>query len=158
MCLECLDRCQATGAIDLVKSANSSKKLSGWLVPALIIGMTGVGIVGADLIKIPSITRSYSKTDINAPSVRKTVFVVDGVRCVDTARVAAEQLKEVKGTIELTAYAASGRLEIIFDSLITDIPSLQKAIEDPLYDEIKDRYIFNRYKVIDIDGRSILRE
>ncbi len=158
MCLDCMNKCPTSGALRIVGSAGGTKPLSGWLIPALIVCIAGAGIWGAGFIDIPSVTRTYSGSSSNTTSTRETVFVVDGVRCVDTARVAAKQLDATSGAIELTAYAASGRLDIVFDPSVTDVAKLKHAIEGPGYDEKEERYVFHRYKVIEIDGSPVLRK
>ena len=99
-------------------------KVSRWVVPVLIVLLIAVGLFGADTFAIPSLTIYFPEDEKTAAeSIRTVVFVVDGVKCVDTARTASSTLEEIPGVIRYVAYASHNRVEITYDATRTGVES-----------------------------------
>jgi|APLow6443716910_1056828.scaffolds.fasta_scaffold126612_2 copper chaperone CopZ len=128
-------------------------KTPQWVVPALVVLFAALGIGGARLLAIPSVVRDF--TVAGSGPLRMTVLVVDGVKCVDTAEGAADQLKEVPGVVRLVAYASRNRVEVTFHPGATDVTKIKDAIEGPVYDEASKEYHFGVYKVVEVDGGEV---
>jgi len=94
--------------------------------------------------------------DFAAPApgaaTRQVVFIVQGVRCVDTAERAAQQLAAVPGVIRFTAWAARARVEVTYDPAATTTSALQEALEGPVYNEQTGEFLFGVFAVREIEG------
>jgi hypothetical protein len=133
-------------------------KVSRWVVPVLIVLLIAVGLFGADTFAIPSLTITFPGNEkAAADSIRTVVFVVDGVKCVDTARKASSTLKEIPGVIRYVAYASHNRVEIAYDATRTGVESLREAIEGPVYDEASQEFLFHVFEVLEIDTPDLGR-
>lgn len=152
--MECTRACTTEGALRL-NAGGGPRKAPAWMVPALLAGITALGLTGGSLISIPSYTRAYDSVSPASPRVRTVVMTVDGLRCVDTAARAASQLEGLPGVLHFTAYASQGRAEIDFDETLIDAAALRRAIEGPLYDRESDQYLFHQFTVLEIDGKKI---
>ena len=109
----------------------------------------------------PSLVREYAAGDAQATSptdARTSQFVVQGVKCVDTAERAAKQLDGVAGVQRLEAFASRARLEVTYDPAQVDAAALREAIEAPVHDEATGEYLFGLYEVIEMDGVKIESE
>ncbi len=125
-----------------------------WIVPALIVVCTAAAAGGARLFAAPSVTREFAAAAQGTVS-RRVVFVVSGVRCVDTAEGAARQFAEVPGVLSFTAYASRGRVEVAYDAAVVGVPALIEAIEGPVYDESTQEFRFGVYVVREVDGAKV---
>ena len=125
-----------------------------WIVPALIVACTAAAAGGARLFAAPSDTREFAAAAQGTVS-RRVVFVVSGVRCVDTAEGAARQFSGVPGVLSFAAYASRGRVEVTYDAASTDVPALIEAIEGPVYDEATQEFRFGVYAVREVDGEKV---
>jgi copper chaperone CopZ len=133
-------------------------KVSRWVVPVLIVLLIAVGLFGADTFAIPSLTINFAEDKKTAAeSIRTVVFVVDGVKCVDTARSASSTLEEIPGVIRYVAYASRNRVEITYDATRTGVESLREAIEGPVYDEASREFLFHVFKILEIDTLELGR-
>lgn len=124
------------------------------IVPALVALAAGAGVLGARFVERPSVVRDFAP-GAEAAGVRTARFVVRGVRCVDTAAAAAQQLADVPGVKRFTAWASGGRVEIRFDPAATDVAALTGALEGPVFDEASQEYRFGTYAVREVDGRKV---
>jgi hypothetical protein len=128
------------------------------IVPILIVLVTAGGLTGAHLFAIPSVTLDFPiEEGIDTESIRTVVFLVDGVKCVDTARKAGSTLDGLPGVIRYAAYASRNRLEITYDPARTTVEVLRVAIEGPVYDERTEEFLFHLFTVLEIDGREVHR-
>ena len=125
-----------------------------WIVPALIVACTAAAAGGARLFAAPSVTREFAAA-AQGSAPRRVVFVVSGVRCVDTAEGAARQFAEVPGVLSFAAYASRGRVEVTYDAAVADVPALIEAIEGPVYDEATQEFRFGVYIVREVDGGKV---
>ena len=125
-----------------------------WIVPALVVVAAAAGVGGARLFAAPSVVRDFGAA---APegAVRRAVFVVDGVRCVDTAQRAADQLAGTPGVVRFAAWASRAKVEITFDPAVTDASALREAIEGPVHDATTGEYLFGVYSVREVDGVKV---
>ena len=129
-------------------------KAPRWIVPALVVTAAALGVTGARLFAQPSVVRDYAEAPANA-TVRATTFLVEGVRCVDTAERAARQLEGEPGVVRLTAWASQAKVEVTFDPSRTDPEALREALEDPVYDASTGEFRFGVYVVREIDGVKV---
>lgn len=124
-----------------------------FIVPILIVVLTVAGVAGGRLVAFPSVTVDYPQRVTTPPAHLKTsVFVVDGVRCVDTARRAATTLEEVPGVVRFVAYASRNQVEITYDPSRTHVEVLREAIEGPVYNEKTGEILFHLFSVVEVDG------
>ena len=122
-----------------------------WIVPALVVVAAVAGVGGARLFAAPSVVRDFGAAPPGA-APRHVVFIVQGVRCVDTAERAARQLEDVPGVIRFTAWAARAKVEVIYDPAATGAPALKDAIEGPVFDEATGEFLFGVFAVREIEG------
>jgi hypothetical protein len=124
-----------------------------WVVPALVVLFAALGIFGARLFAIPSVVKDYAPA--SGTALRTSALIVSGVKCVDTAEQASNQLKGAPGVVRFVAYASRNRVEITFDPGITDVTKIKDAIEAPVYNEPDGEYLFGVYTVVEVDGVKV---
>ncbi len=126
----------------------------GWLVPLLVVACAAGGVAAARLLVAPSLAETYA---VPAPgaTTRTSVFVVEGVKCVDTAARAAHQLRGVAGVYGLEAFAPRARLQVTYDPAVTNVVALREAFESAVHDTATGEYLFGLYRVVEIDGQKI---
>jgi hypothetical protein len=133
-------------------------KLPKWIVLPLIVIMTLVGLGSARLMAIPSLTLDYPAADPEAAGPLRTVtMLVDGVRCVDTARQAASTLEELPGVKRFVAYASRNRVEVSFDPAQISVDAVCEALEGPVWDQETGEVHFHLFKVVELDGNPVSR-
>lgn len=131
-------------------------KVPAWVVPALVVACAAAGVGSARLFAAPSVVRDYAPVPTGISS-RTAVFVVEGVRCVDTAEAVARQLVDVPGAFRLTAWASRAKVEVVFDPAAVSPAALAEALEGPVLDEATGEYRFGVYAVREIDGVRVDR-
>jgi len=131
-------------------------KVPRLIVPILILLMTASGLCAARLFAIPSVTLDFPPGEMTGRnSTRTAVFLVNGVKCVDTALMAGSTVKDLSGVIRYVAYASRNRVEITFDSTRIDVKALREAIEGPVYQEEAGKFLFHLFRVEEIDGQGV---
>lgn len=125
-----------------------------WIIPALVVACTAAGVAGSRLAVAPSLVEVYDGAAAGT-GARRSVFVVRGVKCVDTAERAAQQLAGLAGVQRLEAFASRARLEVTYDPAQVDAAALRDAFEAPVHDEKSGEYLFGLYEVIEMDGVKI---
>ena len=86
------------------------------IVPVLVVLLAIAGLGGAKLMAIPSLEIEFSSAGAGA-SLSEVTLLVDGVKCVDTARQAASTLEELPGVTRFVAYASRNRVQLTSDSI-----------------------------------------
>lgn len=119
-----------------------------WTVPTLVVVFIVAGLGAARLLAIPTVTIEFTDGG-PSPRLATLVLIVDGVRCADTARIAASTLEDLPGVIRFTGFASYSRVEIIYDSRIVDPESVVAAIEGPVYDPATGDFRFGMFSVVD---------
>jgi len=134
-------------------------KLPMGIVPVLIVLSVLAGLGMARLFAIPSVTLEFpaSGDSGHSSSIQTTVFLVDGLQCVKSARMAGSTLEDIPGVLLFVAYASRNRAEITFDAAVTDPQAIREAMEGPAYEEETGQFLFNMYKVLEIDGSAVFR-
>jgi hypothetical protein len=125
-----------------------------WIVPALAVACAAAGVGGARLFVAPSVTREFAAAAPGA-ATRKAKFVVNGIRCVDTAERAAGQLAGLPGVVRFTAYAARARADVVYDPAVTGPAAIREAFEAPVHDAATGEYLFGLYTVAEVDGVKV---
>lgn len=125
-----------------------------WIIPVLVVAFAAAGVGGAKLVVAPSLTRAYADAAPGS-ATRTSVFVVEGVKCVDTAERAARQLEGVPGVLSLEAFASRARVEVTYDAALVDAEAIRDAFEGPVHEPATGEYLFGLYTVIEMDGRKI---
>lgn len=145
LCLDCVDACGQTSALTL-EPARLPWPLPAWCV-AVILGVATLGgLLTAEHVAFASYQRSY--TDRPASGARTVTMVVQGVRCVDTAKLAADQLDGLPGVVSLTAHASDRRLTITYDPQATGPGRIRAALEGPVHDKTSNAFLFNVFRVL----------
>ncbi|MBK8164888.1 MAG: hypothetical protein IPK64_02870 [bacterium] len=129
-------------------------KAPAWLVPVLVVLCAVAGVIGSRLAMAPSLVEVFAEASPNAEP-RRSVFVVRGVRCVDTAEMAARQLAGIDGVQRLEAFASRARLDVTYDPARVDAAALREAFEGPVHDANSGEYLFDLFEVIEMDGVKI---
>jgi polyferredoxin len=147
LCLECTRVCERAQALTL-SPARLDWRLPGWAL-VLPLGLAlAAGLLTAEWVAFASFQRTYSSAPVQSPAT--AVFTVDGVRCVDTAQMAAAQLDEVEGVLTLTAHASDRLLRITYDSAVTGPEAILQALEGPVFEEKSGAFLFNVFHVLEI--------
>lgn len=129
-------------------------KAPAWLVPVLVVLFATAGVAGSRLAVAPSLVEVFAPADPGGDP-RRSVYIVRGVMCVDTADMAAKQLAGLDGVQRLEAYASRARLEVTYDPARIDAAALREAFEGPVRDEKTGEYLFGLFEVIEMDGVKI---
>jgi copper chaperone CopZ len=129
-------------------------KVSSWAIPILLIAVTAVSLAGARLLAFPSVTVEYRLPPPGSSS-SVAVFLVEGVRCVDTAEQAASALAETDGVFRLVAFASRSRVDVTYDSEVCSPETIRSALEGPILDESTGSFMFGQFRVVEIDGRAV---
>jgi hypothetical protein len=124
------------------------------LVPALVILAAALGLGAARFLEAPSFTKDYPCEGCGA-GYRTAVFVVDGIKCVDTAERAASQLDGLKGVRHYVAYASQNRAEVVYDPDLTGPEAIQKAMEGPVYDAETQTFLYRQFRVVEMNGEGL---
>ena len=104
----------------------------GWLVPLLVVACAAGGVAASRLLVAPSLAEVYA-TPAAGAATRTSVFVVEGVKCVDTAARAARQLRGIAGVYGLEAFAPRARLQVTYDPAATNVTALREAFESAVH-------------------------
>lgn len=123
-----------------------------WIVPALVVLAAAAGIGGARVFSAPSVTREFAASAERLHTVR---FIVQGLKCVDTAERVASQLEDEPGVVRYAAYASRNEARVTYDAAVTGPEALREAIEGPVIIRRTGEILFNQFKVVSIDGRKI---
>lgn len=146
LCLACVDACSSQGALQIAPTLGRRRcRKLGWAVPVFVVGLTVAGIAGAEWIAIPSYNKQWVASI--PTSAQETRLVVDGLRCVDTARAVAQQLNGLDGVFEFVGYASRRLAVITYDPTRITRTRIREAIEAPVYDPASGQFFFNRFKV-----------
>jgi copper chaperone CopZ len=129
-------------------------RVSGWVVPILIVLAAAAGVGGARLFAAPSYERVFER-NVKAVRPETARFVIRGLRCVDTARTVANQIGENPGVLRYVAYASRNEAQVTFDAATVDPSVIKEAIEGPVFDEQTGQILFHQYEVVSIDGNKI---
>jgi hypothetical protein len=129
-------------------------KISPWVVPLLVAVTASAGILGARLFAAPSFERDFV-TEGSPVRPETARFVIQGLRCVDTARTAARQLEETPGVLRFVAFASRNEAQVTYDAAVVDPSGLAEAIEGPVFDGQTGRILFHQYEVVSVNGNKI---
>jgi hypothetical protein len=126
------------------------------IVPLLIVLLTLGGLAAARLIAIPSLEVDYPMAEgADRSSVRVVTFLIDGVKCVDTASQAASTLEDLAGVRSFVAYASRNRVDVSHDPALVGVEELREALEGPVFDEESGEFIFGAFAIVEIDGKPV---
>ncbi len=153
LCLECTSACPTPGALGL-RTPVLEARTSPWVVPALLVVLALAGTMGGSAVAIPSFTRDFAPI---AGPARTVTMVVDGIRCVDTAKSAGRQLEGVAGVGRFRAHASRHGASVTYDPSRTSVGEIVRALESPVYDGDTGQYLFLQFTVLEVDTRPVER-
>lgn len=157
LCLKCTRACPTKRQSLTLHASNSSKHpIHPAIVPVVVVAAIFLGVLAGNLLVIPSYSQAFADAASAVDADRQvTTLEVVGVRCVDTARRASNQLEGASGVLHVTAYASERQLVIEYDAQTVDVDGLVRAIEAPVYDAERRQFFFHVFDVVAIDGRSV---
>jgi len=130
--------------------------VSRYTVPLLVVLAAALGLGGARLFAIPSVELQLVPEGAESGGATAEVsLLVDGVKCVDTARWAASTLEELPGVHRFVAYASRNRVDVTYDPSQIDVGQIRAAIEGPVHDEESGEFLFGMFEIVEIDGRPV---
>jgi hypothetical protein len=101
-----------------------------WIIPALVAVLTLSGILGARVIRIPTLTFRY---DVNPEGeVAHVTLFVQGVRCYGTANFLREHIEPLPGLVNIVVYAGKKQVEVYYQSDQTNREQIISRIESPV--------------------------
>lgn len=153
LCLECTQVCPAQGALSLA-APGSRRAWPRLLVPVALVVLVAAGIYGGKLYAIPSYAKEFAKVE-TAVELREVRLKVKGVRCVDTAILAATVFEGWDGVVSFTAYASRNDVVVVYDASKIDAAMIVKIVQGPVYMPSVDEYVFKVYEVLEIDGKPV---
>lgn len=122
-------------------------------VPVLVVLFALAGLGSARFFAVPTLTRDFAARGGN-PN-RTATFLVEGVKCRDTAEKAFEHLDGLKGLWRAEAFASRNEIRVTFDPAATSPQAIREALEGPEIDEATGEIWFGRFRVIEIDGKPL---
>jgi hypothetical protein len=129
-------------------------KVSFFIIPVLIVGLTIAGLNGTSLFRIPSAELVIKEDDPEIETMR-AVFIIDGVACRDLALTAMGNLSGLDGVYRGIAYASYNRIDVVYDPGLIDLAAIYEAFEDPVFVEDTGEFVFNMFKVLEVNGKRI---
>ena len=156
LCFECRRICPAQGTLKPVLQ-QKRRALSPLAVPAILLILTLAGLAGGNFIVVPSFATDYNEEHVPGET-RNVTFIVDGVRCVDTAEIASTVFDGFDGILSFTAYGSRNEVVLEYDPEVIEVDMLKKIMEGPVYDEESDQFVFHVFKVLEIDGHPVADE
>jgi copper chaperone CopZ len=123
------------------------------VVPVLVLLAATIGVGAARFLVVPSFEKEYPGG--RSGKVDVAVFVVEGLKCVDTAETLANQLDELKGVRHFVAYASRNRAEVTYDPALTGPEAIRKAFQGPVYDQATETYLYRQYRVVEMNGAEL---
>jgi len=153
LCLECVEACPAPGALGL-SAPKARRVLPALAVPLMVAAAVFLGVAGGSLFAVPSFSRDYGMAEgLSRPT--EVRFVVRGVRCVDTAELAATVFEGAPGILSFVAYASRSEVIVTYDAARTDVKTLVKRIQGPVFMETSGEFVFRVFQVMSIDGAPV---
>jgi hypothetical protein len=125
-----------------------------WIVPLLVVLLAATGLGSSKLFAVPSVELDFEPAADGAPS-REITLLVDGVKCVDTARQAASTLEGMPGVLRFVAYASRNRVDVAYDPARVEVEQILDALEGPVFDEKSGEFLFGLFKIVEIDGKPL---
>jgi len=122
-------------------------------VPALVVLFALLGLGSARFFAVPTLTRDFAAGGRN-PN-RTATFLVEGVKCRDTAEKAFEHLVGLKGLGSAEAYASRNEIRVTYDPGVTGPQAIREALEGPEFDAATGEIWFGRFRVIEMDGKPL---
>lgn len=129
-------------------------KVPTWIIPCLIVLAIAAGVETSKWIRIPSAELEIASEKVGTKSMR-SVFIVDGVTCRDTAISAMSTLEDLIGVYHATAYASHNRIDVKFDPEKIDVTTIANAFSNPIFFEETGEILFNLYRVVEINGEPV---
>lgn len=124
------------------------------IIPLLIVTVTLLGLSGTNLFRIPSAEVAFMEIPGGVEPVR-AVFIVNGVTCRDMALSAIGILAGKPGIYKVEAYASHNRIDVIYNADVAEPAAIGKALEDPVFVKETGEFIFDRFEVLEINGKRI---
>jgi len=156
LCLECTEVCPAPGALSLA-SPITRRRWPRLAVPVLLAAMVFAGLYGGKIYAIPSYTQEFDYA-VPVSELRSVRLKVKGVRCVDTAKLAATVFEGMDGIVSFIAYASRNDVAVAYDASRTDVDKIVKLIEGPVYIKSTEEFVFHIYEVLEIDGKPVAKK
>ena len=104
-----------------------------WIIPAVIVVLTLAGILGARMVRIPTLTFRYDESVEG--EVAHATFTVGGLRCYGTAESLREHIGSLPGLVNITVYAGRRQVDISYQPDKTSLEQIISAIENPIMTE-----------------------
>jgi copper chaperone CopZ len=112
------------------------------------------GVASADLVSVPTLARDFDGAPGPVAATRTVTMIVRGVRCARTAADAVAQLDGEPGVFRAEAFGADRRIDVTYDPGVTGVEAIRAAIEGPFLDEKTGVFVYDRFKVVEVDGGS----
>lgn len=104
-----------------------------WIIPAVIAVLTLAGVLGARVVRIPTLTFRYAESVEG--EVAHTTFTVQGIRCYGTAEYLRKHIESLPGLVSIVVYAGRRQVDIYYQTDETDPERIISAIECPMMTE-----------------------
>jgi ferredoxin len=153
LCLSCVRSCPVDGALEV--SATGRWSVPASVVPVAVAVLLVAGLYGGRMYAVPSFAREYAAASSIPERMQEARFIVRGVRCVDTAILAATVFEDMDGIRRFTAYASRNEVLVEYDAAVIDVKMLVTLLEGPVYMEGVDEFVFGVYEVLEINGNLV---
>jgi hypothetical protein len=123
------------------------------IIPILIVTLAAAGLGASYLIRIPTAVMAFQENNAGTKTHQAT-YLLRGVSCRDLALTACGNLSGTEGIYKATAYASHNRIDVLYDPERISPNDIGGLFENPVYIKETGEYVFNMFKVIQIDDKQ----
>jgi hypothetical protein len=113
------------------------------VIPVAIIAFLALAFVTTNAYRVPTFAQTL-RAD-RPPTVKTVHLTVNGLKCVGTSRLFAEQIAEVPGVVSLTTYARTHAAIVEYDPTLTDPVTIRAAAVEPI---VLEGQVYNVFEVV----------
>lgn len=129
-------------------------KVPAVIIPILIMILAAAGLGASYLIRIPTAVMTFQENNAGTKT-RHVTFLLRGVSCRDLALTAIGNLSGTGGIYQATAYASHNRIDVMYNPEQITPQVIGGLFENPVYIKETGEYVFNMFKVIQIDDKQM---
>ena len=123
LCNECVYSCPVNGALNINKKRNIK-----WLPASLTIILIAIGLYMASTWQIPTIDLKFAEKEAFTNAEVYNRKGLKTVHCYGSSMAFARQIREVRGVLGISTYAADQSVKIYYDPKFIDSDQITKAI------------------------------
>jgi hypothetical protein len=113
------------------------------VIPVAIVAFVALAFLSTNAYRVPTLQQALSA--VRPPTVKTVHLTVNGLKCVGTSRLFAEQIADVPGVVSLTTYARTHTAIVEYDPALTNPETIRAAAVEPI---VRDGQVYNVFEVV----------